>query len=117
MADKQNLKEHKFWGTQPVPQNGSRLSPCSCGRYFKSSSLFLLSPDYFLNFFSWYSDGEISSLEVTAAGPIDPEKDAVKDIRADPLALPAGFEWSTMDIHDAPQVRNTWALYCLLHSH
>jgi glycylpeptide N-tetradecanoyltransferase len=36
-------------------------------------------------------------------GPIDPPK-SVADIRTEPLALPAGYEWSTVDVHNEDQL-------------
>lgn len=48
-----------------------------------------------------------------AAGPIDAPK-SVADVRPDPLPLPAGFAWATVDVTDAAQVES---LHSLLHSH
>lgn len=49
-------------------------------------------------------------LKVEDSGPIDALKKP-EEIRAEPLALPNGFEWCTMDVKDDAQVRG---LICLL---
>jgi hypothetical protein len=49
---------------------------------------------------------------VEQSGPIH-ELKKPEDIRAEPLGLPAGFEWSTMDVNDDAQVRFTASLSLL----
>lgn len=39
-------------------------------------------------------------------GPIDADKDPVKDVRQTPLNLPAAFEWFDCDIDDEKEVRS-----------
>ncbi|WOO78026.1 Glycylpeptide N-tetradecanoyltransferase [Vanrija pseudolonga] len=58
------LKEHKFWKTQPVIQNGETM---------------------------------------VKEGPIDAPKTPA-DVRQEPYALPAGFEWSTVDVKNEEQM-------------
>ncbi|TXT13266.1 hypothetical protein VHUM_00633 [Vanrija humicola] len=64
------VKEHKFWKTQPVIQDGST---------------------------------EIKE------GPIDPPKTPA-DVRQEPYALPAGFEWSTVDVKNEGQMNELHTL-------
>jgi len=52
-----------------------------------------------------FSGNEVSGKVEVVAGPIDEVKDPEKDIRATPLDLPAGFEWSVCDIMDDVVVR------------
>lgn len=40
---------------------------------------------------------------MTEHGPLDVEK-TIDDVRAEPLPLVKGFEWSVIDINDAKQV-------------
>jgi glycylpeptide N-tetradecanoyltransferase len=70
-------KDHKFWGTQPVPAINSE--PAEAG-----------------------SDG-----------PIDVPK-TVDDVRAEPLPLPAAFEWASVDIDDPQRLDE---VYDLLNGH
>lgn len=43
-------------------------------------------------------------MKVEESGPIDALKKP-EEIRAEPLGLPAGYEWSTIDVLDEAQVR------------
>ncbi|KIR25687.1 glycylpeptide N-tetradecanoyltransferase [Cryptococcus deuterogattii LA55] len=44
-------------------------------------------------------------------GPIDDPKTPA-DVRQEPGVLPAGFEWSTIDIHDEEQSKEVYVLLC-----
>lgn len=50
-----------------------------------------------------------SSTPEPAEGPIDPPR-TVDSVRKDPLALPSGYEWSTIDITSPSQLRETQQL-------
>jgi len=53
---------------------------------------------------------EALPLSVADSGPIH-ELKKPEDIRAEPLGLPQGFVWSTMDVNDDAQVRPfSWSL-------
>mmetsp|Transcript_4062 Transcript_4062/g.8736 ORF Transcript_4062/g.8736 Transcript_4062/m.8736 type:complete len:455 (+) Transcript_4062:199-1563(+) len=75
-----NAKQHKFWSTQPVPQNGAVSS----------------------------SEVDSSEAAVPTVGPL--ETKTVSDVRQTPYALPKGFEWSTIDVEDPEQVKEAYTL-------
>lgn len=50
-----------------------------------------------------------SSTSEPTEGPIDPPR-TVDSVRTDPLALPSGYEWSTIDITSPTQLRETQQL-------
>jgi len=54
-------------------------------------------------------------MKVEDSGPIDALKKP-EEIRAEPLGLPAGFEWSTIDVLDDAQVREP-LVTVWLHTH
>lgn len=45
-------------------------------------------------------------------GPIDPPK-TVEEIKKDPIALPAGFEWSVIDVKNEEQVDYSFDMFNL----
>ena len=53
------------------------------------------------------SDADTSDMETS--GPIDSEK-TVDDIRAEPLNLPKGFKWCSMDVTDDVQLKEIYTL-------
>lgn len=61
---------HKFWNTQPVPQNGEKFEE---------------------------------------HGPIDEPK-TVEEVKQDPYAMPAGFEWCSLDVLDPAQLEEVYVL-------
>eukprot|EP01121_Diplochlamys_sp_Union-15-3_P008028 TRINITY_DN209_c0_g1_i4.p1 TRINITY_DN209_c0_g1~~TRINITY_DN209_c0_g1_i4.p1 ORF type:complete len:412 (+),score=75.26 TRINITY_DN209_c0_g1_i4:42-1238(+) len=66
--------------------------------------------------FKFWKDQPVTQVDEKVSadecGPIDRLKDPVKDVRQEPLGLPAGFEWSDMDVDDDVQMQ---AIYNLLH--
>jgi glycylpeptide N-tetradecanoyltransferase len=69
LNDTHTFPAAQFWKTQPVPQNLSQNATA----------------------------GSSSSQPAIVEGPIDPPK-TVADIRSEPLPLPAGYEWSMVDV-------------------
>jgi hypothetical protein len=89
-------KERRFWNTQPVPQSGSCHALHKNRRKTFSVLTSNLSPTAL--------ETIVQEISIAESGPIDGVKDPQKDIPADPLPLPAGFEWSTCDVSDAATV-------------
>ena len=76
-------KEHRFWNTQPVVQDGS-------------------SED------SGNKQEEEEEVAEGVNGPI--EVQTVEEVRQEPLTMPGGFEWSTIDVGNEEQLRDVYEL-------
>jgi glycylpeptide N-tetradecanoyltransferase len=63
----------------------------------------------------WKTQPVIQTVSTSSAssepteGPIDPPR-TIESVRTDPLALPSGYEWSTIDITSPSQLRETQQL-------
>ncbi len=76
----------QFWKTQPVPQ--TLLQGQSAGAVINPTP---------------------AGADAEPEGPIDPPK-TVQEVRTEPLKLPDGYEWSTVDVHNAEQLTEVQTL-------
>ncbi|KAG6832334.1 hypothetical protein H0H87_001975 [Tephrocybe sp. NHM501043] len=90
--NKKDIGEHKFWGTQPVPQLGEWYYMVGCFILIDASAI-----------------GEGPPIE---DGYIEPSKPR-EEVRQEPYPLPKDFEWSTLDLNDPKEIKEVYDLLSL----
>jgi len=90
-------KEHKFWSTQPVPQNKEE------GEIEDDQAKDVQEIGT--------ADGDDSGTSANAQQPIGPlEVKTVEEVRATPYALPKGFEWCNINVESKEELTEAYHL-------
>ena len=96
---------HAFWDTQPVPRLSKPVSEILFAPCFYAVEWLRFTPasgplPSLFFFFTAESTGDSEA----ADGPIDRDLTPA-EVRQEPYAMPAGYEWSDVNMHDAKDVR------------